>query len=205
MGLYSKFLFPGAYDFLMRNPHLAEKRRDTLAHVRGRILEIGIGTGLSLPGYPESVEKIWAIDPNPGMLKKLAAKQGKQRVQVEAECAGAEKLPYPDGSFDTVCCTHVLCSLPDLPGALAEIRRVLRPDGRFVFLEHGLSPDPKVAKWQRRLNWIQKRFAVGCTLDLPVRDVIPAAGFRFLKVEESHLKHEAATHGYLYQGIAERG
>ena len=202
MGIYSNCIFPAAYDFLMRNPRLAEHRRSALAPVRGRILEIGIGTGLSLKAYPRDVEKIWAVDSNAGMLKKLAVKGAAGGIAVEASCAGAESLPYDDNAFDTVACTHVLCSLPELARSLDEIRRVLRPDGQFVFLEHGLSPEARVARWQRRLNAIQKRFAVGCTLDLPLRDVIPQAGFRFETLEEYYLKREAKTHGYLYQGVA---
>jgi ubiquinone/menaquinone biosynthesis C-methylase UbiE len=200
--MYSKVLFPGAYDFLMRSRHLAERRRHALARVRGRILEIGIGTGLSLDAYPDEVDRIWAIDPNPGMLRRLEAKKDRKRIAVETQPAGAEQIPHPDDSFDTVSCTHVICSLPDPARALAEVRRVLRPGGRLVFLEHGLSPDPAVARWQRRLNGIQRRFAVGCTLDLPVRTLLPEAGFTFEHLEESYLKGESRTHGYLYEGVA---
>ncbi len=202
MGFYSDVLFPGAYDFLIGLIKLDDERRESLRQVRGCILEIGIGTGLNLPLYPEEIQRICAIDPSPGMLKKLARKLPKCRVQVEAQCAGAENLPYPDDSFDTVVSTLVLCSVPDRVGSLAEVRRVLRPDGRFVFLEHGLSPDEKVAKWQRRLNCIQRRFAVGCLLDVPVRSDLESAGFRFEHLKESYLEKGPKTHTYFYEGIA---
>ncbi len=202
MGLYSDVIFPRAYDFLMGLARFDAERSRMLARVRGRILEIGIGTGLNLPHYPEGVERIDAVDPNPGMLRKLGKNLRKSRLKVDAVCAGGERLPYPDGSFDTVVSTHVLCSIPDRTATLSEIRRVLRPGGRFVFLEHGLSPDPKIARWQRRLNGIQKRVAAGCLLDVPVRTELVSAGFELPHLDEYYLKKGARTHSYIYDGTA---
>jgi ubiquinone/menaquinone biosynthesis C-methylase UbiE len=202
VGLYRNHLFPAAYDLLMGMRRIDERRPGALEPVRGKTLEIGIGTGLNLSHYPEEIRHITGVDPNRGMLKQLAKQLRKSRIEVEIQCASADALPFPDKSFDTVVSTHVLCSLPDRPGALAELRRVLRPDGRFVFLEHGLSPDPKVAKWQRRLNAVQRHFAVGCLLDVPVSDEIEAAGFRFEALTKGYQKGESKTHSYFYQGIA---
>lgn len=202
MGLYRDVLFPKSYDLLMGLARFDAQRKASLARAGGRILEVGIGTGLNLPHYPEEVTRLTAVDPNPGMLRKLQRKLARSRLTVEAIPAGAEELPFPDASFDSVVTTHVLCSLPDRPRALAEIRRVLRPGGRFLFLEHGLSPDPKVARWQRRLNGIQKRFAVGCLLDVPVREEVRAAGFSFERIEEYYLEGQSRTHSYFYDGVA---
>ncbi|MGB6223231.1 class I SAM-dependent methyltransferase [Haloferula sp.] len=202
MGLYRDRIFPACYDLLMGMGKLESLRQDALAPVRGDILEIGIGTGLNLAHYPEPVRSIVGIDSNPGMLKQLSAKLRTSPVDVRIECAGADQLPFPDDSFDTVVSTLVLCSLPDRPAALREIQRVLRPNGRFVFLEHGLSPDPKVAAWQTRLNSIQRRFAVGCLLDVPVNQELESAGFAFEQLSMGYQKGESKTHGYLYQGIA---
>jgi len=200
MGWYADVLFPKAYDCLMGLAKFDAQRRRSLQQVRGTVLEVGIGTGLNLPHYPAELTHLTAVDPNPGMLRKLARKT--PRIELEALQAGAENLPFEDGSFDTVVTTHVLCSIPDRARALAEIRRVLRPGGRYVFLEHGLSPDPKVARWQRRLNGIQRRFAAGCLLDIPVREELDAAGFEFAELEQYYLKEQSRTHTYFYDGVA---
>ena len=200
MGFYADVLFPKAYDCLMGLSKFDTQRRNSLRRVRGKVLEIGVGTGLNLPHYPDAVLQLTAVDPNPGMLRQLARKQS--RITLDIQQAGAEELPFSDESFDTIVTTHVLCSIPNRARALAEIRRVLRPGGRYVFLEHGLSPDASVARWQKRLNGIQRRFAAGCLLDVPVRDELNAAGFTFDSLKEYYLKKQSRTHTYFYDGVA---
>jgi ubiquinone/menaquinone biosynthesis C-methylase UbiE len=202
VGFYADVLFPKSYNFLMGLAKFDAERRRSLEQVRGEILEVGIGTGLSLPHYPEEVKRLTGIDPNPGMLKKLD--RVRSRIEVQVVQAGAEELPFADESFDTVVTTQTLCSIPDRARALLEIKRVLRPGGRYVFLEHGLSPDAGVAKWQRRLNGIQKRFAVGCLLDVPVRGEVEAAGFELARIEEYYLPKISRIQGYMYDGMARR-
>lgn len=204
MQLYRHHLFPAAYDLLMGMARMEDRRRPALAAVHGEVLEIGIGTGLNLDHYPSQVRRITGLDPNPGMLRHLESRRKKSRVDVAAYCAGAERMPFADRSFDTVVSTHTLFSLPDRAAALAEVRRVLRPGGRFVFLEHGLSPDPRVARWQRRLNGIQKRFAAGWLLDVPVKDEITAAGLRITRLHEGYHRPKARTHSYFCEGFAVR-
>lgn len=204
MSWYRHRVFPAAYDFLMGLGHLDERREQALAPVQGRTLEIGIGTGRNLDFYPKEVDGLIGLDANPGMLRQLERKRSRFAISLELLSGSAENLPFADDSFDTVVSTHVLCSVGNRPKALSEILRVLRPDGRLVFLEHGLSPDPKVAKWQRRLNGIQKRFAVGCLLDVPVKDELEDAGFEFHKLTMGYQTHESRTHGYLYEGVAVR-
>ncbi|MEM9236494.1 MAG: methyltransferase domain-containing protein [Verrucomicrobiota bacterium] len=202
MGLYADRIFPACYDWLMGMGKLDRRRSGALKPVRGEILEIGIGTGRNLDHYPTPVDQLTGIDPNPGMLRQLAGRSRDHRIKVDCHRASADALPFADSSFDTVVSTHTLCSLPDRAGALAEIRRVLRPDGRLVFLEHGLSPDDAVAQWQRRLNGIQRRFAVGCLLDVPVEEEIQQAGFDFEHLHKGYQEGESRTHGYLYEGVA---
>lgn len=202
MALYREVLFPAAYDFLMGLGSLDERREAHLKGAAGEILEIGIGTGLNLPHYPGAVERITGLDANPGMLRKLEARRD---ARVRPVLANASEMPFGDDRFDTVVSTHTLCSLPDRAAALAEVRRVLKPGGRFLLLEHGRSPDPKVARWQKRLNGIQKRFAVGCLLDVPVEEEVVAAGFRFETLDTGYHARESKTHGYLYEGIAVEG
>jgi ubiquinone/menaquinone biosynthesis C-methylase UbiE len=202
MAIYRNHLFPAAYDLLMGLGKLNCRRAGALEPVHGKTLEIGVGTGLNLAFYPEHLDHLTGVEPNPGMLRRLRRKQAQHGIDLEIVEASADDLPFADRSFDTVVSTHVLCSLPDRAKALSEVRRVLRTGGRFVFLEHGLSPDPGVAKWQRRLNGIQKRFAVGCELDVAVDIEIRKAGFGFALLETGYLEKESRTHGYLYQGVA---
>ena len=129
-------------------------------------------------------------------------KAGQMELELEGVFGAAEEMPFDDHSFDTVVSTHSLCSLEDRAKALLEIRRVLTRDGRFLFLEHGLSPDASVARWQSRLNGIQKRFAAGCLLDVDMEAAICSAGFDFEALNKGYQPSESKTHGYLYEGIA---
>lgn len=202
MRIYRNHIFPRIYDLLMGMGMLDSRRTKHLSQVGGDILEIGIGTGRNLRHYPEHVTKLTGLDNNAGMLKKLAKITKGQGIELTPFLGRAEKMPFADQSFDTVVSTHSLCSMGDRELALSEVKRVLRPNGRFIFLEHGLSPDANVAKWQSRLNGIQKRFAVGCILDMQVDREISLAGFEFVELTTGYQPHETKTHGYLYEGIA---
>lgn len=204
MGLYRDVLFPSCYDMMMKHPGLDARRTESLATVAGDVLEVGIGTGLNLDHYPASVTRLVAVEPNAGMAKQLAKKATESPIEVELVVAPAEALPFEDARFDTVVSTHVLCSVEDIPRSLAEIRRVLRPGGQLVFLEHGLSHDHGVQKWQHRLNPIQRLFGAGCRLDVPMRQVIEAAGFDIRALDQGYVDGQPKTHGFLYQGRALR-
>ncbi len=202
MSLYRHQLFPRFYDFLMGLGHLDERRSAHLSTVRGKVLEVGIGTGRNLPYYPEQVTHITGLDNNPGMLRQLRTKRSRHELEITPVLGSARRMPFGDDSFDTIVSTHSLCSITDRKRALLEIRRVLKPDGRFVFLEHGRSPDEHVAKWQSRLNGIQKQFAVGCVLDMQVDREIQDAGFECVELHKGYHPRESKTHGYLYEGVA---
>jgi ubiquinone/menaquinone biosynthesis C-methylase UbiE len=136
----------------MKRPFIAKHRQGLLAHAYGKVLEIGFGTGLNLPHYPEQVRKITTVDPNIGM-NRLAQKRIEQSgIEVDQRILRGERLPFEDGTFDCVVSTFTLCSIEKVNQAVAEIYRVLKANGRYLFLEHGLSPEPAVQKWQRRLN-----------------------------------------------------
>lgn len=205
MSWYRDHAFPAVYDMLMGMGHLDERRQVALSQVQGRTLEIGIGTGRNLPYYPAATKKLVGLDPSRGMLKQLQRKHQECGIDLELHQASADQLPFPDSHFDTVVSTHVLCSLPNRSKAIQEVLRVLRPEGRFVFLEHGLSPDARVARWQRRLNGIQKHFAAGCLLDVPVKEEIESAGLVFETLKMGYHPKESKTHGYLYEGVATPG
>jgi ubiquinone/menaquinone biosynthesis C-methylase UbiE len=145
----------------------------------GRVLELGIGMGLNLALYdPAKVESVTGVDPAPELRAMAEAAPRDPRLPVKVEDGTAEALPFDDASFDCVVCTFTLCSVRTPAAALAEARRVLRPGGRFLYCEHGLAPDPGVARWQRRIEPVWKRIAGGCHLTRAVTTAIEAAGFR---------------------------
>ena len=139
----------------MDHPGVRRYRRELLAQARGEILEIGFGTGLNLPLYPPQVHKITAVDPNKGMLRRAQKRIQQAGIEVDQKVLDGERLPFADSMFDCVVSTWTLCSIERVDQSLREVYRVLKAGGQFLFLEHGLSPDPSVQKWQRHLNWLQ--------------------------------------------------
>lgn len=202
MGFYSKFVFPRFYDCLMDRPCWAKHRRAQLASVSGEILEIGVGTGLNLPHYPDHVKKITTADPNAGMNQQFQRRIDHSGIEVDRQLISSESLPFGESAFDCVVSTLTLCSIPDVRRAMAELYRVLKPGGRVLFLEHGLSPNPQVAKWQRRLDWIQRRVGDGCTLTLEVPELFLTQPFASVQVDNFYLEEAPPTHGYMFHGVA---
>ncbi len=204
MGFYSRVVFPCLCEWMMSDPSMAALRREVLAQVAGEVLEIGFGTGLNLACYPDHVREITTVDPNPGMGRLAAKRVAASRMRVDHRTLGGEELPFPEGSFDCVVSTWTLCSIREAARAVAEARRVLRPGGRFVFLEHGVSEDPKVRAWQRRLNPIQRVVGDGCRLDLDIPAIIGGRGFADIRFERFEMERVPRTHGTVYRGIATR-
>ena len=186
----------------MDKPFWAKHRQQQLADVAGTILEIGVGTGLNLPHYPGHVRSIVTVDPNPGMNKKLQRRVEACGIEVDQRIVGSETLPFEDAKFDCIVSTITLCSIPDVTVAMAELYRVLKPGGRLLFLEHGISPEAKVSNWQRRLNWLQKRFGDGCTLTLDVPMLLATQPFCSVEIDTFYLEQTPKTHGYMYRGVA---
>ncbi len=204
MGLYSRRIFPWLCDLALDTPAVAKLRRELLADVSGEVLEIGFGTGLNLPHYPSHVAKIVAVDPNPGMLRRARRRIDETSVAVELRPSSGESLPCEEHAFDCVVSTFTVCSIERVGDALAEVYRALKPGGRFAFLEHGLSPDPGVQKWQRRLNGLQRTLGGNCRLDRNIRQLVGQQPFRSVDVEEFYLEKTPRTHGYLYRGSARK-
>ncbi|HEY8502473.1 MAG TPA: class I SAM-dependent methyltransferase, partial [Solirubrobacterales bacterium] len=167
---------------------LREMRRELLAAARGRVLELGAGTGLNLELYPETVEALTLTEPDPHMSKQLHKRLAESsRADAEAVEAPAEKLPFPDDSFDTAVVTLVLCTVPDPTAALAEIKRVLKPGGQLLFLEHVRSGTPGLARWQDRLERPWRFLGDGCHCNRDTVAAIDAAGFKLGEVESDEL------------------
>jgi ubiquinone/menaquinone biosynthesis C-methylase UbiE len=184
MGLYSRFILPRLLDKMASGPAADQYRKQVLSEARGRVLEIGFGTGLNAAHYPKSVEKVIGIDPSDGGSQLRQQRAGGAPVPIEFRVASGERLPFDDGSFDTVVTTLSLCSIPDVDRALAEVRRVLAPGGRYLFLEHGLHPDATVQRWQHRINGLNKLLLGGCNLNRNIKQLIERAGFVFTHLEQ---------------------
>jgi ubiquinone/menaquinone biosynthesis C-methylase UbiE len=204
MNLYSRVIFPRLCDWVMNDPRMAKLRGEALADVGGEVLEIGFGTGLSLAHYPAGVRRITTSDPNPGMSRLARRRIAESGIAVDQRASGGEELPFEDGRFDCVVSTWTLCSIPDVERALGEVYRVLRPGGRFVFLEHGLSHDPRVQRWQRRLNPIQRLLGDGCRLDLDVPALVGRRPFAEIRSDRFEMEGMPRTHGTMYRGVALR-
>jgi ubiquinone/menaquinone biosynthesis C-methylase UbiE len=170
------------------------------------VLEIGFGSGLNLPEYPATVERVLAVDPS-GVGRTLAAKRiAASPIPVEFVGLDGQDIPLGDASVDAALSTFTLCTIPDPTRALAEVRRVIRPNGRLHFLEHGLCPDPDVARWQHRCNGMQQRVAGGCNLDRAVDRLVDDAGFEIEALANGFLDGPKPMRpwGYLYEGRARR-
>jgi ubiquinone/menaquinone biosynthesis C-methylase UbiE len=202
MGFYSRVIFPWLCEFGLNRPLVAKYRERLLAGAGGEVLEIGLGTGLNLRCYPRAVRKITAVEPNPGMHARAEARIAATGIAVDKRVVGSESLPFDAGRFDCVVSTFTLCSIPQVERALTEIHRVLKPRGRFLFLEHGLSPDESVQKWQRRLNGLQRLLADNCHLDRDIRQLVAAQRYTSLEIDEFYLEKTPRTHGYLFLGAA---
>lgn len=201
MGIYSRLIFPRLLELSMASESMTAYRQALLKEVWGEVLEIGFGTGLNLPHYPEAVTSLTTLDPNQGMEAIAQKRIDASPIPVETKLIGGENLPMPNASFDNVVCTWTLCSIPDAPKALSEAYRVLKPGGKFFFIEHGLSNEPKIQTWQNRLTPIQRVIADGCHLNRKIDELVGAV-FDELTVEEFYAPDLPKVGGYFYRGIA---
>jgi ubiquinone/menaquinone biosynthesis C-methylase UbiE len=202
MSFYSQVIVPLLCDFGLDRPFVARYRRKLLADAGGNILELGFGTGLNLPYYPPHVRRITTVDPNIGMYRRARRRIKHAGVEVDRRVLGGERLPFEDSTFDDVVSTFTLCSIEEIAQAMREVYRVLKPGGKFLFLEHGLSPDLNVQKWQHRLKWLQMRLAGGCHLDRDMRALVTAQPFASVQLDEFYIEKTPRTHGYMYRGVA---
>ncbi|KMO43007.1 phospholipid methyltransferase [Methylobacterium variabile] len=178
MGFYGDRILPWLVDRVMANKDLLGYRTRVVGAARGRVLEIGIGSGLNLPFYGPDVTDVLGIEPSQGLIDKAASRSSRSRRRISFLHASAEVIPLETRSVDTVVTTWALCSIPDIEGALREMRRVLKPGGELLFAEHGQAPDRWVARWQDCLTPGWKPIAGGCHLNRPIAGLIQEAGFR---------------------------
>ena len=202
MGFYADRIVPHLVNWAMRNQQLRPYRERVTSAAEGRVLEIGIGSGLNVPLYPQQVREIVGLEPAHRlvlMAQKAAEGSGSKVSLIEGS---GESIPLEANSIDTVVMTWTLCTIPDPIAALVEMRRVLRPSGQLLFVEHGLAPEQKVRKWQHRLTVIWKRIAGGCHLDRPIRELIEKAGFAITQLETGYMVEGPRLMTFFYQGRA---
>ena len=186
--LYDRWILPKLLTCACSSPPMMKQRDKIVPKAEGRVLELGVGMGLNLRFYdPAKVTEVLGVDPAPELRDIALAAERDPNLKVDVLDGAAESLPFADKSFDTVVCTFTLCSVCSPQAALAEARRVLKPGGRFLFCEHGLSPDPKLAKWQHWWEPLWKRMAGGCHLTRPVSSAIAANGFKVDQVETMYV------------------
>jgi ubiquinone/menaquinone biosynthesis C-methylase UbiE len=205
VGWWSEQVVPRVTDLSLRGHEVGDSRARACAGLRGEVLEIGFGSGLNLRHLPPEVVRIAAVEPSDVAWRMSERRRTRSTVPVDRISLDGQAIAVPDASYDAALCTFTLCTIPDPLAALAEVRRVVRPGGALHFLEHGVSSDPGVARWQRRLDPLQQRVAGGCHLTRDPVALLEEAGLRLKSVDRGDLPGfrgpAALTYGYL--GVAD--
>ena len=201
MGFYQDQIVPLLINLTMRRRDLAAYRSRVVPAAGGRVLEIGIGSGLNLPFYSRNVEHLIGLDPSPKLLSMVRRNLRPDTPSIELIEGSAEAIPLENNSVDTVVTTWTLCSIPDAGRALREMHRVLRPTGRLLFIEHGRAPEPNVRWWQDRLTPAWKRIGGGCHLNRAIQNLIEDAGFQFDRFETGYMRGPKPL-AFMYEGNA---
>jgi ubiquinone/menaquinone biosynthesis C-methylase UbiE len=202
MSFYDRHVVPRLVHLAMRQKQLLPFREHVVGAAEGRVLEIGIGSGLNFQLFGCAVNSVIGLEPSRELLRMASPRaSAAERAPISLLGASAEAIPIESGSIDTVVMTWTLCTIPNAACALAEMRRVLKPGGALLFVEHGRAPEPTVARWQDRLDPLWSRLAGGCHLNRKMDDLISENGFRLEALENTRLPGPR-THTFLYQGRA---
>ena len=203
MSLYDKYVLPKFLNCACGSNPVARQRQKVVPLVEGKVLEIGIGSGLNLPFYDKSkIDELWGLDPSEelsDMAKKVA---DSENIEVNFISSGAEEIPLPDKYFDSVLITYTMCTIPEVARANKEIKRVLKRGGKLIFCEHGEAPDENIRKWQKRINPFWGKLAGGCNINRKIPSLIQNAGFEIVELEEMYLPKTPKIAGYNYWGYA---
>ena len=200
-GLYNRFVLPRLINVAMQRDDATRLRAAYVPGATGTVLEVGIGSGLNLPHYAPGVRHLYGIDPSAELLAMADAQTSSAAFPVDLSRQSAERIQLADATVDTVVVTWSLCSIENPGAALGEIRRVLKPGGRFIFVEHGLAPDAQVQRWQNRLTPVWRRLAGGCHLNRPIADLIRESGFAITDLKTEYLPGPRPM-TFMYEGIA---
>ena len=205
MGFYDKYILPKFLNCACDTKPINYQREKIVPLAKGIVLDIGIGSGLNIPFYNKSnIDRLYGLDPSEELLKIAKPLAKKNELEIEFLQCGAEAIPLPDQSIDTVLITYTMCTIPDIKLSNSEIMRVLKPEGQLLFCEHGLAPDKNIAKWQRRINPIWSKIAGGCNLNRDIPKLITSSGFKISNMEEMYLPSTPKFAGYNYWGVAKK-
>jgi len=188
MGVYQRFCLPRVMNFSCSSKPTTRQRQKVVPLATGRVLEVGLGTGLNLPFYDSRrVTKLWGLEPFEGMRRRAVKSIAASPLEIELLDLPGEEIPLEDASVDTVVITYTLCTIPEADRALRQVHRVLKPGGKLLFTEHGKAPDAAVRKWQDRVNPVWKRIGGGCNLNRDIPALLHAAGFRTDTIEANYI------------------
>ena len=205
MSFYDKYILPKFLNCACGSKPINYQREKIVPLAEGKVLDVGIGSGLNIPYYNKSkIKYLYGLDPSIELLNLAKPLAKKNELEIEFLECGAEAIPLPNDSIDTVVITYTLCTIPDTQLSNKEIMRVLKPNGKLLFCEHGLAPDINVVKWQKRINPIWNKIAGGCNLNKDIPELIKSSGFKILDMEEMYLPSTPKFAGYNYWGVAKK-
>ena len=205
MNLYDKYILPKFLNCACGSKPINYQRQKVVPLAKGKVLDIGIGSGLNIPFYnSDKIDKVIGIDPSHELLELAKELANDSKASIELVIGSAESIPYPDNFFDTVLVTYTMCTIPNVAIANKEMWRVLKNDGRLIFCEHGLAPDKKISKWQNRIDPFWGKIAGGCHLNRDIQKLITDAGFSFESLDKMYLPSTPKFAGYNYWGVSKK-
>ena len=205
LSFYDKYILPKFLNCACGSKPINYQREKIVPLAEGTVLDVGIGSGLNIPYYNKSkIKYLYGLDPSIELLNLAKPLAKKNELEIEFLECGAEAIPLPNDSIDTVVITYTLCTIPDTQLSNEEIMRVLKPNGKLLFCEHGLAPDINIVKWQKRINPIWNKISGGCNLNRDIPKLIRSSGFKILNMEEMYLPSTPKFAGYNYWGVAKK-
>ena len=203
MSLYDKYVLPKFLNCACGSNPVSRQRQKVVPLVEGKVLEVGIGSGLNLPFYDKSkIDELWGLDPSEELSAMARKVADRENIVVNFISSGAEEIPLPDSYFDSVLITYTMCTIPEVARANKEIKRVLKRGGKLIFCEHGEAPDENIRKWQKRINPFWGKLAGGCNINRKIPSLIQNSGFEIVELEEMYLPKTPKIAGYNYWGYA---
>ena len=205
MSFYEERILPHLIDKACSVGQVMKLRKQVVPRAKGTVLEVGMGSGINLEFYqPDQVELVYGLEPSAGMRRKASANLERSPITVEWLDLPGEQIPLANETVDTVLLTFTLCTIPDWRAALEQMKRVLKPDGQLLFLEHGESPEPGTQKWQHRITPGWRKIAGGCHLNRNIAELIASAGFEIIELDNLYVPKTPKVAGYIYKGCARK-